>query len=669
MHSALVIALSAFLLFLLEPIVAKEILPWFGGAAAVWTTCLVFFQSALLAGYAYSDWVTHRLSSRQQAIVHAVLLAASVAVLPIIPGAAWRPSGNEDPVLRILGLLLTTIGPPFVMLSTTGPLVQAWVARMRERDPYQLFALSNAASLAALIGYPVLFEPWLTTRLQAQVWSVGYALFVLLCAWLAWKAAAVPVVRTATSGDDAAAAPSASRRLLWLALAATGSVLLLAVTNHMTQDIAAVPMLWLLPLTLYLLSFILCFDARGWYRPRLFFFLLLATIGVLAWLLWDSKYRYQLYVQVGAFSAGMFVLCMFCHGELARLKPPPRYLTGFYLMVAAGGALGALLVGVVAPLVLPGYFEMGLSLVACALLAAIVSLRENRLRAALASVAIAGAAWATYANAADEAANTVLRVRNFYGVLRVKDMLASNGQTEVRRLIHGTILHGEQWLGPDQRREPTTYYTETSGVGIALKAKQEAGPLRVGVIGLGAGTLAAYGREGDTFRFYDINPAVIEIAKRDFTFISDTKAKVEIELGDARLSMEREPLQKFDLLAVDAFSGDAIPIHLLTREALALYLRHMKPDGIIALHVSNRYLDLALVADDLAAERGLALTMVNEKATEDPDKRVSDWILLAADPKVLEDPDIAAAAADIKKNRQHGRVWTDDFNNLLQVLY
>ena len=666
---AVTIFASAFLLFLVQPIVAKEILPWFGGSAAVWTTCLVFFQTALLAGYAYSDLAIHRLRPRRQVQLHFALLALSVAVLPIVPAVHWKPLGTEDPATRILGLLAVTIGLPYFLLSTTSPLVQAWFARARGgASPYRLFALSNLASMLALLAYPFVIEPALSTRTQALAWSAGYAVFAMLCAVTAWRSTRgaghrpAAEARSASVGDDPP--PSRVRQALWCALAATGSVLLLSITNHITENIAAVPLLWVLPLVLYLLSFILTFDAPRWYRRPLLLPLAAAALGIMAWTLADARLTHQLPLQLGVFTFGLFVACMFCHGELVRLKPAPRFLTRFYLMISAGGALGAVLVGIVAPLTLPAYFELSFGLIVCAGLLLVQVWRDPAVFRALAGAALIGALVSAVLSIQRFFDDAIFATRDFYGVLRVLEV--NSGPYARRSLVHGTILHGTQYLAPDLRRQPTTYYTATSGVGRALESMHpRVAPLKVGVIGLGTGTLAAWGSRGDVYRFYEINPRVPEVARTFFTYLADSEATVEIAVGDARLSLEREPPQGFDVLAVDAFSSDAIPVHLITREALGVYLRHMKPDGIVAFHVTNRFLNLVPVVEALGRERGLTMLHIADAGSGLGSS--SDWVLLATRPAVLERPGLADAATPLQ-SRPDWRIWTDDFNNLLQVL-
>ncbi len=661
---------SAFLLFLVQPVMAKQILPWFGGSATVWTTCLVFFQSALLAGYAYADWLVRRPSPRNGLKLHVVLLVASLALLPIVPAAHWKPSGDENPIWLILGMLVATIGLPYFLLSSTSPLVQAWFARhFPGRSPYRLFALSNLASMLALLGYPFLLEPWIATRTQSLGWSIGYAAFAVLCAATGWASlrlapqAGAPAPNAPAGLDEAP--PTTARQALWIALSATGSILLLAISNHITQNVAAVPLLWIVPLSLYLLTFILCFDGTGWYRRDLIVSMVAAVLGVMAWTQADPDLTHVLAIQLGVFCAGLFLACMFCHGELVRLKPAPRWLTRFYLTISLGGALGAVLVGIVAPLVLPAYFELGAALVLCAALLLWQVRRDHKVFGALAVVSLAVTIGCAVWYVREFYDQTIVATRNFYGVLRVWE--TGSDADRRRTLIHGTIMHGTQYFDPLLRRQPTTYYTATSGVGRAIESLHpRLEPVRVGVIGLGTGTLAAWGAKGDVYRFYEINPSVIEIAGRDFTFLADSEATVETALGDARLVLEREAPQQFDVLAIDAFSSDAIPVHLITSEALAIYERHVKPSGIIAFHVTNRFLDLAPVVEALAHAHGLAAVLVSDDG-KDTGSSVSDWVLLSKDPAALEKPAIADAASEIAPRRDW-RLWTDDFNNLVQVL-
>jgi len=664
------IFLGAFLLFLVQPIIAKQILPWFGGSAAVWATCMVFFQMALLLGYAYADWTTRRLTHRHQVVLHIALLALSLLLLPIIPDAAWKPAGNEEPAWRILGLLAVTIGLPYFLLSTTSPLMQAWFAwRFHHAAPYRLFALSNLASLLALLFYPVAIEPWVTTATQSVSWSVIYGVFALLSI-----ATAVGSVRNADAdkvdvpvaagGRDAGAVkPGVRQQLVWLTLAAMASFLLLAVTNHICQNVASLPFLWILPLTLYLATFIFCFDHPRWYRRNIFLVLAAVALPVMAWYS-DSL---DLKVAIPIYLGGLFVCCMFCHGELAQLKPAPRFLTTYYLMISLGGAVGGLLVGLVAPHLLTGYFELGIGLVACA---ALLLYRTFRMAwwAMLASAAVVGAtAWGAGKAIDYQVADSRVMMRNFYSVLRTRE---HDTPVPFRSMVHGGIVHGGQLLDAEMQFLPSSYFGPNSGYGRMFASLPDA-PRKVGVIGLGAGSIIAYARAGDTFRFYEINPQVVELAQREFTFMTGSPAKIEVVLGDGRLSLEREASQQFDVLAMDAFSGDSIPLHLLTREAMAIYLRHLKPGGVLAFQATNRFIDIAPVVASLAAEYGLTAVMISDAAgsEEGADYWISgtDQILVTSNRALLESDKIATASQVITVPPGF-RIWTDSFNNLLRVL-
>ena len=666
MIHAATIFLSSFLLFMVQPLIARLILPWFGGTAAVWTTCMLFFQTVLLAGYAYAHATNARLAPRTQALVHTILLVVALALLPIAPREYWKPLGEEEPVSYILLLLLATVGLPYFLLSATSPLLQAWFVRARPgQDPYRLFAISNLASVLALVSYPFVVEPYLGNQQQVWIWSGLFAVFALLCAGVSWIGTAQGVV-TQAANEEADKPPSRADYALWLALSAIGSVMLLAVTNHITQNIASIPLLWLAPLTLYLVTFILAFEGRSLYRPAYWWSAVLVWTGGMVWLLVDKDHQFDLWLQLGIYLSGLFVACMFCHGELYRSRPQARHLTAFYLTISAGGALGGLLVAVVAPLVFNGYFELGVGLVALALLASVRYAALN-ISARIASLAVLlGAAGCAVYDGIKYQKDVTVSSRNFYGVMRVKEYGTPGGDDHMRRLLHGVILHGEQYLHETRRHTATTYYQVTSGVGVAILSLRERPGNRVGVIGLGTGTIASYGRQGDTYRFYDINPQVVTVAKRDFTYLSDSGARIEVALGDARLNLEREPAQGFDVLAVDAFSSDSIPVHLITREALAVYLRHMKPDGIVAFHVSNRFLNLVPVVARLAEENGAQAVLVDEESEED--RTTSTWVLVSRDQKALERPEIVEAGASEPETRDDWRTWTDDYSNLVQIL-
>jgi hypothetical protein len=679
------IFLSAFLLFEVQPIIAKMILPWFGGTSAVWSTCMLFFQAALLGGYLYADWLHRKLLPRVQAAVHIGALAISLAALPIVPNPRWRSVAAGQPSLRILALLALTVGLPYFLLSATSPLLQAWYARSHKQGlPYRLFALSNFASMLALISYPLLIEPNLPTGLQAWIWSGCYILFAVLCALTAWRAAATAVPGFAndpgaasreTAGDE----PAWAVRLLWLGLAASASILLLAVTNHLTQDIAAIPFLWILPLSVYLLSFIFCFEAPRFYWRPLFLPLLAAALCFMAYELLPERPRIETRHQIMLYSLALFVCCMVCHGELARLKPHPRHLTVFYVLIALGGVVGGVFVGLVAPNLFRAYYEFPLGLGLCALVLAALYARlmipwgRWWRAAAMAGLALAvgGYLWLLGNGMYQMVQGYMVVARNFYGQLRVWEIGDPNfDEYANRELIHGVINHGEQMLRDEYRRRPITYFCPQSGIGRAMKA-QGGASRRIGVLGLGCGTLAAYGRPGDTIRIYEINPLVMQIANRDFTYLRDTPARVETVLGDGRLALESERTsQRFDVLVMDAFSGDSVPVHLITKEALKTYFFHLKPGGVLAINITNSYLDLQPVMERAAAAYDkVALVYHYDPADDDDDVLcfTCDWALIVDRATVEAHPELRRGATELHPGRPF-RTWTDDFSNMYSVM-
>jgi spermidine synthase len=727
---AVTIFTGAFLLFQVQPLIGKYILPWFGGGPGVWTTCMLFFQVLLLGGYAYAHFTSRWLRPRRQAIVHLVLLAAALALLPITPNDNWKPQGASNPTLQILALLAVSIGLPYFVLSATGPLVQQWFNRSKPGvSPYRLYALSNVGSLLALVSYPFFFETHFTRHTQAGLWAWGLVAYVACCGFCAlrfWKSEARGQnaecrMQNVESGitDHAAGSvpapainsrPSALDRLLWLLLPACASVLLLATTNKICQDVAVIPFLWVLPLALYLLSFIICFDSPRWYKRLPFGLALGAALGGICWVLFQQNQA------IDGFVAALFVCCMVCHGELYRLKPDPRHLTGYYLMIAAGGALGGLFVAVIAPLIFTDYFELHWGLLLCGVLFLVVCLKSLRPESppgseagvspaepgvssaaessragrpdgrrdarptirpspvtkwlwvgcglwAIGVVALGFALW-TQAHKFDGV--RLSRARNFYGVLTV----FKHDKSDMRflELMHGKTEHGLQFLDPVRAAWPTAYYHERSGVGLAMTALP-AGSRRVGLVGLGAGTLAAYGQPGDYLRFYEINPDVVQLANAPFTYLAHCKGKVEVVLGDARLSLEREPPQNFDLLVLDAFNSDAIPVHLLTAEAFAVYERHIKTNGIIAFHISNGHLNLEPVVLNLARRFNYESAIIEFHGTREqwwnPD---STWVLLSRNDEIINSPAIRESTRPAQADSGQVQLWTDDFASLFQII-
>jgi hypothetical protein len=686
---ALTIFLSAFLLFEVQPVIAKMILPWFGGTSAVWSTCMLFFQIILLLGYLYAHWLNRTFEPRRQAIIHIAFLAVSLAALPILPGDHWKTAAIEQPSLRILALLAATVGLPYFLLSSTSPLLQAWYARTHKHGmPYRLFALSNFGSLLALLSFPVLVEPNLANRLQAQVWSVAYVAFAAVCGLTAWRSSAqATAVSTRARDFDPAERPSWMLRFLWLGLAASASILLLAVTTHLTQDVAPIPFLWIVPLTAYLLTFIFCFEMPRFYVRPIFLPLFVLSIAFMAFRLWPGHTYVSLPLVhyaaslssrgiINCFAAALFIACMVCHGELARLKPHPRYLTGFFVTVSLGGAIGGLFVGLVAPNLFRAYYEFPIGLGVCALVVALVMVRalwplETPQRSAVA-FALAAALCVYFYGLAYGVRESVVGynvvARNFYGLLRVADEgNPVSDDDAARRLLHGVINHGQQMLREEHRRRPVTYFCPDSGVGRGMTAL-EGSPRRIGVIGLGCGTLAAYGRPGDTLRIYEINSLVLDIANRDFSYLRDTPAKVEVATGDGRLLLEADPPQQFDILVMDAFSGDSVPVHLLTREAFNLYFHHMKSNGILAVNISNRYLDLKPVMERAASAFGkVALVYEYDPPEEDTFCFGCTWTLIMSPETLAAHAQLRQNAAELTPQRPF-RIWTDDFSNMYSIL-
>lgn len=670
----LAIFTGAFLLFQVQPLLEKYILPWFGGGPAVWTTAMLFFQVFLLGGYAYAHLSVRRLSPRAQAVVHLVLLTLALAFLPVTPAEHWKPTRSDEPTLRILLLLSATVGLPYLLCAATSPLTQAWWSRLHpDRAPFRLYALSNLGSLLALVTYPFVVEPAFGRHAQSLVWSGGFVLFVIVSATSASQLFK-GTRETAPVDKDHSAVAATPRRLeraLWVALPAAASMLLLAVTNQITLDLAPVPFLWVLPLCLYLLSFIITFERERWYSRPAFAGALLPAACAVIWL-FENK-SLALPWQIGLDSLVLFVFCMAAHGELARLKPDPRHLTSYYVSMAAGGALGGVFVALVAPRIFNGFQELHVAVALCGGLVLLAigadprsALRGGRPRWAWGFIGLASLACvaALGRNAIASSPGTVEQSRNFYGVTRV--VREGQGTPDDRRVLYsGDMTHGLQFLDPERQRQPTTWYGEGSGVGMAFQALASRSPWKVGAVGLGAGTVAAYGRPGDQFRFYEINPEMVRAARTHFSYLADSSAKIDVVLGDARLTLEREPAQGFDLLILDAFSSDSIPVHLLTREAFEVYARHMKQDGVIAVHLTNLYFDFVPVVLRQGKHLGWSAVPVH---AEPKSGWNSDWVLLTRSDEVLNSPGVWIARLRAPPSRPSPRQWTDDYTNLMSCL-
>jgi len=669
---------GAFLLFQVQPLMGKYLLPLFGGAPGVWTACLLFFQVLLLAGYAYSHVSVRWLRPRAQLLLHLGLMAIAIGMLPIRPSRSWRPQPEINPTHQILLLLMRSVGLPYFILSATAPLVQHWSSRTHpDESPFRLYALSNAASLLALLSYPTLFEVHLTRATQAAGWSAGFCLYAIACVWAGrrvWKSTA-PQIPPARTG--AGSKPSLGERILWLAWPACASLLLLAVTNTICQDVATIPLLWVLPLALYLLSFTFCFASERCYS-RLWsgvaLFPLLAAICGLR----SGTFVLPTWAQIAVYSAGLFICCMICHGEVYRLKPTPAHLTGFYLTVTAGGALGGIFVAVIAPLIFQDYFELDWGLILCGSLLLIVWARKRgnqpigswrTIPWAAACLTLVGLAAFLWQSAHLHEAIRIARRRNFYGVLKVFRHEFQDPKLDLVELVHGRVAHGVQFLDPARSSWPTLYYTPQSGVGRAFAAIPP-GKRRVGVVGLGAGTLAAYAQASDEIRFYEINPEVVRLAKSHFTYLQKSAGQVTVALGDARLSLENEPPQEFDLLVLDAFNSDSIPVHLLTREAFQIYQRHLNTNGVLAVNISNRSLDLEPVLGQLARRFGFQVIVVHEPATDELHGVLpSTWLLLTRNGEFAQNQIIRDAGKALALTSDDPvAMWTDDYSSLFSIV-
>ena len=679
------IFLSAFLLFQIQPMIGKFLLPWFGGTPAVWSTVMLFFQVLLTGGYAYAYWLIGRVQTKRQGTLHIFLLGIALAFMlglglvwpsPITPSADWRPANVNFPIPHIFLLLLISVGLPYFMLATNGPLMQAWFSRVYPEKSYaRLYALSNVGSLLGLLAYPVLIEPTMTLHAQGWAWTIGFVLFAMLIGGIALRTQKREAqLQTYSEPKEKL---SVSLRILWIALPGVASIFLLAVTNQITQEVAVIPFLWVLPLALYLLSFVFTFSDGRWYQRQLYAFLfILASLATLWALAQESSLN--VVVQISIYSLLLFLACMICHGELYRLRPHASQLTTFYLIVSIGGAVGGIFVNLIAPYIFTGYWEFYLAwllTVVILVLALLPRLQERSWANVLVAMFVLGSLAIIFGF--NHYNNALFARRNFYGILRVRTWQSTNGRGDAFAMIHGVTVHGIQYLAPESHDQPTTYYVPDSGVGLVLLNHPQYGKdMRVGVLGLGAGTLASYGQPGDMYRFYEINPVVIDLAEGEggyFSFLKDSRANITVVPGDARISLEEELSRnpngdRFDVLVLDTFTSDSIPVHLVTKEAFQLYLRHLALDGILAAHISNRYLDLQPVFWQLAHAFGLSMVRVDHAAGPDDDGFPSEWILLARDPALLHIPAIQSHSVLLNSYSTNIQLWTDDYSNLFQIL-
>jgi hypothetical protein len=646
---------------------AKQLLPALGGSSAVWLTCLVFFQLTLLLGYLYAHWLTRHPFHRSQQLLYLGLLALAIVLL-----AAQRlirpdlSQGSTHPVTTIFIALTLTIGLPFLLLGSTSPLLQIWLFRKQGGQvPYRLFALSNIGSLLALIAYPTLVEPHLTLKLQRTLWTIGFIVYAVLCAILSRQVPTTPSLQQQTP-DTEFPPTSLSKKWLWFLLPMAAAMQLSAVTSHITSNIAAIPLLWILPLAVYLITFILAFEFPGFYRRSIVVRLLVVMLASLGYAISKIDSSLPIGIAVLFFLTEAFVSCLFCHSETYALRPRlPSETTLFYLLVAAGGVTGTFFIGIASPLLFAANYDLSITFVVTALLALAVTWPDGWGQRLLWSTSSILLLFLNFALHAAYAQQSLLENRNFYGSLRVKESVTHQGQP-LRMLLNGTIQHGNQVFSPELSHAPTTYYARGSGIGLALANRCANQPRNIGVVGLGTGTVAVYGNPGDQIRFYEINPHVQPIARNLFTYIRDSPAHITIIEGDARTSLAHETPQHFNILVVDAFSGDAIPLHLLTTEALTLYQKHLAPNGILAFHVSNQYLNLAPEIAQLAASIHMQAKIFDTPSVDARDEFRSTWVLVSASPTFFTLPDVAAIASPITPIPGL-RAWTDDYSSLLPI--
>ena len=665
------IFLGAFLLFVVEPMAAKGLLPALGGSSAVWLTCLVFFQTVLLFGYLYAHSLARWRAAKWIAPLHLGLLALA-ALLLLFLAQPDLARAAAHPFVSIFTALTISIGLPFLLLASTSPLLQVWFARQNHGGiPWRLFALSNAGSLLALLLYPTLIEPHLTLSAQRAAWTAGFVLYAVLCGVLAWQVRSSPA--ESASAQPAPAAGSVARstlraRILWFLLPAGAAMQLCAITGHLTQNIAAIPLLWVLPLAVYLLTFILAFEAPRFYRRGLIVRFLVVLLAALGYMLSKTDVSLPILLSIGFFLVELFFAGYFCHAETYALRPgDPSSATLFYLLVAAGGAAGTFVIGIVCPLVFDANYDVALAFLATAALALVVTWPNGWPQRMLWSTGTALLLALVVMLHIVYARRTLVEERSFYGALRVLQSHTPPWALTVRTLFHGNIEHGSQWFAPRFRDMPTTYYAFDSGIGIALRNCCQNRPRNIGVVGLGAGTLAAYGRPGDRIRFYEINPLVLPIAQHLFTYLRNSPAAISFAVGDARLSLTAEPPQYFDVLAIDAFSGDAIPLHLLTLQAMQVYRRQLAPGGILAFHVSNQYLDLTPEVGELARASGMQARLIDSPPNDARGEFRATWVLVTDNTAFLAQPQVAAASL-LVLGKPGLRVWTDDYSSLLPIL-
>lgn len=691
---AIGIFLSSFLLFQIQPLISKYILPWYGGTTGVWSASLLFFQVLLTGGYTYTHLLIRRMGEKKQSIIHLTLLGLSLILLglniskwtyPILPPPASHIQDVRQPLFDVLFTLLIAVGMPYFLLSTNSTLMQAWYTKTYlDKSPYWLYAVSNIGSFIGLITYPIFFEPNFTLETQSIIWSGAYLIYLLIVGYRAWgflrNDKANKIIVTKDENINPVDRPALKQYIKWIGLSSLASIFLLATTSRITQEVAVIPFLWVLPLTVYLLTFVLSFSNDRWYSRKFYSALLSISTILFMYIVITPNVHY--FIQIAIYILLLFSFAMICHGELYASRPAAEYLTTFYLWVSVGGAIGGVMVNFIAPYIFNGYWEFQIGLIIIWIIILIYLIFHPNSRNILNNlIKTAGVGLITffligilYINVQAVSMNVVESSRNFYGVLRVVEHDSSDPLNHRYSLTHGITNHGFQYQHPDKRTLPTSYFTEDTGVGLAFtNYPTDEQPINVGIIGLGIGVQAVYGREGDHFRFYEINPTVVEIAQSDFfSYLSDSPAEIEIILGDGRISLEQELIShgsnNFDLLVLDAFNSDSVPTHLLTKEAFSLYLQHLKPQGILALNISNRYLNLRPAIWILAEHFGLDGIEINN-VLKDPRSFPASWILLTSSQTFLQNPNVLRAGTLPPRTLPDYKLWTDNYSNLFQLLY
>ena len=671
---ALTIFVGAFLLFFVQPFVARELLPVFGGAASVWLACLLFFQTFLLFGYCYAHVLRLCCSPLWQCVSHLTLLSASLLWMLLGPeGLVFENLESGNPVLSVLVILTIKIGAPFLLLAGTSPLIQHWFS-LDNDQPYRLYALSNVGSLLALLSYPFV-ESVMTLTDQFVCWVSGLVAYLVFMVAILYRLSSMTGARTKQTTVEIFQA-AYRHRFIWTALSACGAMMLLSTSNALIREVAPVPMLWVLPLAVYLCTFILTFDKAEWYsRSACFSLLFLSMVALLV--MFEAEDDWSLSVQISIYCLVLFFSCLVCHGEMVRLRPEKEQLTEFYLFLSLGGVLGALFVNFLAPIFLDVYFEFEIATVLTVLLASQVALssiianlsnkRVMQWRILSLTPTLALMLFFLIPGESNQLVRELVTSRNFFGASRVTEF-SPGSLGGFRSLSSDGINHGSQLTHEKYRQVPTTYFSYRSGVGIALLNHRKPGR-EVGIIGLGTGTLAAYGNPGDHFRFYEINPTVIDIAQQYFTFLEQSEAEVSVVKGDARLMLKKdlENGQKFDILVIDAFSGDAIPTHLLTEEAWNLYWRLLKDDGILAVHLSNKYLDLVpVIRYHNEQQDDLILVQVDSEEEPSWDINSASWLIQTGNRSFLQKTQSKLGWPGTEKPPLR---WSDEISSVVGLFY